>query len=132
MGKAPKWWIKKHKGKAKDKADKSKSTNVAKNEEKEENHAFLTSLTINAPEDDTNNNVTLAVMSGHSHKVHAASLSVSIIIDCGASSHFLPLHKKSINYQEINPEPVYTADRYTFSTLGKRDLPIFLCNGSHY
>ncbi|KAG5721572.1 hypothetical protein E4T56_gene13059 [Termitomyces sp. T112] len=126
VGKAPKWWLKKHKEKEKDKADKSKSANAAITEEKEENYAFLTCLTINTPNYDIGDNVALAVMSRHSHEAHATSPSTSIIIDCGASSHFFPSHKKFLNYQEISPEPVHAANGHTFSTLSRGDLHICL------
>ncbi|KAG6865436.1 hypothetical protein C0993_008024, partial [Termitomyces sp. T159_Od127] len=93
VGKAPEWWLKKHKGKGKDKADKGKSANAAETEDKEENYAFLNSLAIDTPDINANENVTLAVTSGHNHKAHAASPSAGIIIDCSASSHFLPSHE---------------------------------------
>ncbi|KAG6901157.1 hypothetical protein C0995_016364 [Termitomyces sp. Mi166 len=86
-GKAPNLWVKKHKSKEKDKV---KSANAIKtNEKSDKNYAFLTFIPLNAPNNPTNENITLAITSGHSHKAHAASLSASIIIDCGASSHFL-------------------------------------------
>ncbi|KAG6863103.1 hypothetical protein C0993_012831, partial [Termitomyces sp. T159_Od127] len=81
-GKAPDWWVKKHKGKGKGMA---KSANAAENEDKnDDNYAFLTYISIDAPNDTTNENVALAVTSGHSHEAHAASPTAGIIIDCGA------------------------------------------------
>ncbi|KAG6892891.1 hypothetical protein C0995_002121 [Termitomyces sp. Mi166 len=105
-GKAPDWWLKKHKGKGKDKVDKLKSANAVETEENDENYAFLTFLTIDTPDNAIGNNVALAVTSGHSHKAHTASPSAGVIIDCGTSSHFSLSHKKFLNYQEINSEPV--------------------------
>ncbi|KAG6881228.1 hypothetical protein C0995_002545, partial [Termitomyces sp. Mi166 len=125
-GKAPDWWLKKHKGKGKDKADKLKSVNAVETEENDKNYAFLTFLTIDTPNNAIGNNVALAITSGHSHEAHTASPSASVIIDCGASSHFSPSHKKFLNYQEINPEPVRAADGCTFSTLGRGNLCICL------
>ncbi|KAG5335562.1 hypothetical protein C0989_001004 [Termitomyces sp. Mn162] len=93
------WRIKKHKGKGNNKADKSKLANIAKTKEKDENYAFLTFLTIDTPDNDSSDNVAFAVTSGHNHKAHAASPSAGVIINCGASSHFLLSHKKLLNYQ---------------------------------
>ncbi|KAG6860365.1 hypothetical protein C0995_012228 [Termitomyces sp. Mi166 len=122
--KAPDWWVKNHKSKEKDKA---KSTNTTKTEDKsEDNYAFLTFIPIDAPDYPANENVALTVTSGHCYEAHAASPSCSIIIDCGASSHFSPSHNKFLNYQEINPEPVHAADGCTFSTLSQGDLCISL------
>ncbi|KAG6867201.1 hypothetical protein C0995_005339, partial [Termitomyces sp. Mi166 len=125
-GKAPDWWLKKHKSKGKDKADKLKSANAVETEENDENYAFLTFLTIDTPDNAISNNVALAITSGHSHKAHAASPFAGVIIDCGVSSHFSLSHEKFLNYQEINPEPVCAADGCTFSTLGRGDLRICL------
>ncbi|TFK38537.1 hypothetical protein BDQ12DRAFT_577994, partial [Crucibulum laeve] len=81
---APDWWKK-----------KTKSANVAdKNESDNKNYAFLVyglSLDINKP----NNSPPNDNIENH-----------GIIIDCGASSHFLPDRSKLLNYQEIPPEPV--------------------------
>ncbi|KAG6862961.1 hypothetical protein C0993_000791, partial [Termitomyces sp. T159_Od127] len=55
-GKAPDWWIKKRKGK-----DMAKSANAAGTEDKDnDNYAFLTYISIDAPSDTINENVTLA------------------------------------------------------------------------
>ncbi|KAG6884059.1 hypothetical protein C0993_001793 [Termitomyces sp. T159_Od127] len=104
--KAPELWLKKHKGKGKDKAEKSKSANAIETEDKDENYAFLTFLTIDTPDHAINDNVELAVTSGHNHKAYAVSPSTGIIIDCSASSHFLLSHGNVLDYQEINPEPI--------------------------
>ncbi|KAG6884174.1 hypothetical protein C0995_010767 [Termitomyces sp. Mi166 len=103
-GKAPDWWLKKHKGKGKDKA---KSANAAKTEKNDKNYAFLIFLTIDTPSNSTGDNVALTVMSGHSHEAHTASPSAGVIINCGASSHFSLFHDKFLNYQEISPESVH-------------------------
>ncbi|KAG6880505.1 hypothetical protein C0995_006372, partial [Termitomyces sp. Mi166 len=69
-GKAPDWWVKKHKSKGKDKA---KSANVAETEDKsKDNYTFLTFILIDAPDYPANKNVALAVTSGHSHEAHTA------------------------------------------------------------
>ncbi|KAG5351401.1 hypothetical protein C0989_006637 [Termitomyces sp. Mn162] len=79
-GKAPELWLKKHKGKRKDKVDKSKSANAAKTKEKGENYAFLTFPTIDASDNDISYNVALAIMSIHSYEAHATSPSAGIIL----------------------------------------------------
>ncbi|KAF8235552.1 hypothetical protein L208DRAFT_1041527, partial [Tricholoma matsutake] len=51
------------------------------------------------------------------------------IIDCGASTHFLPDKSKLQNYQDIHPEPIQAAYGHTFSALGKGDMRIKLPMG---
>ncbi|KAG5348778.1 hypothetical protein C0989_008278 [Termitomyces sp. Mn162] len=92
--KVPDWWLKKHKGKGKEKMDKTKSANAVKAEEKDENYAFLSFLIIDTSNHIANDNVALAIISGHSHEAHAVSPLAGIIIDCGTSSHFSPSHEK--------------------------------------
>ena len=69
-GKALDLWLKKHKGKGREKTDKYRSANAIENEDKEENYEFLTLLAINTS-DNTNDNVALAVTSGHNHEAYA-------------------------------------------------------------
>ncbi|KAG5338966.1 hypothetical protein C0989_005465 [Termitomyces sp. Mn162] len=65
-GKAPDWWVKKHKGKGKDMA---RSANTAETEDKSNNnYMFLTYILIDAPNNTTNEDVAFAITSGHSHE----------------------------------------------------------------
>ncbi|RDB30865.1 hypothetical protein Hypma_006011 [Hypsizygus marmoreus] len=100
-------------------------TDKVKKDDEDENYAFLT-LSIDTPSDDENINVTLCVTSGHDHEAHAVSPSAGVIINCGASSHFSPSHKKFLNYQKISPEPIRAADGCTFSAIRKGDLRVQL------
>jgi len=54
----------------------------------------------------------------------------SIIIDCGASSHFTPDRNSLTNYQELTALPIRAADGRTFPTLGRGDMQIHFPMGN--
>jgi hypothetical protein len=62
------------------------------------------------------------------HEAYIASQSNGTILDCRASSHFMPERSKLLNYREISPEPIQAADGRTFSVTGKGNLKLELPN----
>ena len=54
----------------------------------------------------------------------------SIIIDCGASSHFTPDRNSLTNYQELTALPIRAADGRTFPALGCGDMQIHFPMGN--
>ncbi|KAG6902076.1 hypothetical protein C0995_004775 [Termitomyces sp. Mi166 len=68
-GKAPDLWVKKHKGKGRDKV---KSANAVETDKKsDKNYTFLTFIPTDTPNNPANKNVALTITSGHSHEAHA-------------------------------------------------------------
>jgi GAG-pre-integrase domain len=76
------------------------------------------------------NSSALICTSDFKHEALIVDKSNGTILDCGASSHFTPEHLKLLNYREINPEPICSADGHTFSATGKGDLKLELPNGN--
>ena len=121
----PPWLgLKKNKS-GKSKEGKEKTSNAADklSDDELEN---LTMLTFTTPD----NPSTLCCTSDFRYEAHSASYNNGIILDCGASNHFTPERSKLLNYEEINPEPVWAADGHTFSAIGKGDLKVLLPNGN--
>ena len=56
----------------------------------------------------------------------------SAIVDCGATTHFIPLCDNLINYHTIDNTDVKAADGRSFAAIGVGDLPIDLPNGSEH
>lgn len=53
-------------------------------------------------------------------------ISPSIIIDCGASSHFTPNQDKLLDYQELTALPIQAANSHTFAAHRCGNMKIFL------
>ena len=123
-GEAPEWWKKKFGSeKGKEKETKGKTANVAEEKEKEsteENYAFLI---------DTDNIALVCTSDFHEEALKTGISSQSIIIDCGASSHFTPDRDKLIDYQELTSLPIRAADGRTFSAHGRSNMKILLPMG---
>jgi hypothetical protein len=125
-GKVPEWWLEKQKNVKKNKSKKDESANntekAGQSNDKSDNYAML-SYTL--PE----NSSALIFTSDFKHEAHSITKSNGTILDCGASSHFTPECSKLLNYREISPEPIRSADGHTFSATGKGDLKLELPNG---
>jgi hypothetical protein len=74
------------------------------------------------------NSSALICTSDFKHEAHSITKSNGTILDCSASSHFTPEHSKLLNYREISPEPICSADGHTFNATGKGDLKLELLN----
>jgi len=93
----------------------------------DENHAYITvSPTDLVPINDNKDFDSLVITSGHNHEAYGVSLSTDLIVNCGASSHFLPDRFKFVNFEAISPEPIRAADGHTFSAIGRGDLVVTL------
>ena len=115
---APEWWKKKFgKGKEKESKGKSPAANVAEDKEPntEENYAFLI---------DSDDVALVCTSDFHEEALKTGIAPRSIIIDCGASSHFTPDRDNLTNYQELSDIPIRAADGRTFSALGRGDMKI--------
>ena len=121
---APEWWKKRFGGgKGKEKESKSKTAHVAEEKEStdEENYAFLVD----------NDNIALVCTSDfHEEALKTGMSPQSIIIDCGASSHFTPDRNSLSNYQELTALPIRAADGHTFPALGRGDMQIHFPMGN--
>ena len=106
----------------------NKSTNAADNnsDNKDTDNYAIIAINYGDDSDDDTPNVALVVTSRHNHDIYAASNSTGILIDCSASSHFLPDKDKFSNYHTITPEPIKAADGHTFSAIEKGNLKIKL------
>jgi GAG-pre-integrase domain len=126
-GKAPEWWLKKQKNAKGKKSGKNESTNATEQStqsgDKLDNYAMLGYM---LPEDSS----ALVCTSDFKHEAHIASQSNGTILDCSASSHFMPECSKLLNYREISPEPIQATDGHTFSATGKGNLKLELLNGN--
>ena len=109
-------------------------------DDKDDNNYAIIAINVKNETDEDIPNVALIIISGHDHNTHTALKSASVIIDCGASSHFIdcgasshfsPDKAKFIYYHEIPPEPVKATDSHTFSAIGKGNLKVNLptCSG---
>ena len=115
---APEWWKKRFGSeKGKEKETKSKTAHVAEEERSndEENYAFLV---------DTDNIALVCTSDFHEDALKTGITSQSIIIDCGASSHFTPDRNSLSNYQDLTALPIRAADGRTFPALGRGDMQI--------
>ena len=54
----------------------------------------------------------------------------SIIIDCGTTNHFIPDCNSFINYVELTPVSIQTANSYIFSAIGKGNMKTLLPIGN--
>ena len=124
-GKVPEWWLKKQKNVKVKKSKKDESVNSTKKASQSnselDNYAML-SFTL------PKNPSALICTSNFKHEAHTVTKSNGTILNCGASSHFTPEHSKLLNYREITPEPICSADGHTFSATGKGDLKLELPN----
>jgi len=121
---APEWWKKRFgRGKGKEKESKSKTAHVAEEKESndEANYAFLI---------DTDNIALVCTSDFHEEALKTGMTPQSIIIDCGASSHFTPDRNSLTNYQELTALPIRAADGRTFPALGCGDMQIHFPMGN--
>jgi len=51
------------------------------------------------------------------------------LYDSGASQHMSPYHHRFLNFKSISPHPIQAADKRTFDTIGRGDLPNKVPNG---
>ena len=102
---------------------KSKTAHVAEEKESnnEENYAFLVN---------TDNIALVCTSDFHEEALKTGMAPQSIIIDCGASSHFMPDQNSLTNYQELTALPICAADSRTFPALGCRDMQIHFPMGN--
>jgi hypothetical protein len=131
-GKVVAWRVKRQNGGLKNrrvKKNKSKKNESANNTEKADqsnnkldNYAMF-SYTL------SKNTSALICTSDFKHEAHSITKSNGRILDCSASSHFTPERSKLLNYREISPEPICSADGHTFSATRKGDLKLELPNG---
>jgi hypothetical protein len=126
-GKAPDWWVGKEKDAKEKKPKKDESTNTtekaSQSDNESDNYAML-GYTL------PKNLSALICTSDFKHKALIVDKSNGTIFDCSVSSHFTPERSKLLNYQEINSEPIRSADGHTFSATGKGDLKLELPNGN--
>ena len=119
---APEWWKKKFGGE-KGKEKETKNASVAEEKEStEENYAFLI---------DTDNVALVCTSNFHEEALKTGISSPSIIIDCGASSHFTPNRDKLSDYQELATLPIRAADGRTFAAHGRGNMKILLPMGKN-
>src|SRR6266545_337686 len=86
---APEWWKQKQEARAKE-TKKTESANAAAAcLSKCENHAYVTVGPMDFVPLDDEDFASLIITSSHNHKVYGVSSSTDLIVDCGASSHFL-------------------------------------------
>jgi hypothetical protein len=116
---APEWFKKMSERKV-----TSASANAAEKTKNDDSENYVM-FTYDLPDNPT----ALLVTSNFTAEAHAISHSSGIILDSGASRHFTPKHLKLLNYREIKPKPIWAADGWTFSALGKGDLKVELPNG---
>ena len=65
----------------------------------------------------------------HEEAFKAGLTSPSIIIDCGASSHFTPDRDKLFDYEKLSTLPIRAADGRTFAAHGHGKMKILLPMG---
>ena len=126
-GKAPEWWLKKQKNVKAKKYKKGKSVNstgkASQSDSESDNYAMLNFTLPKNPS-------ALICTSDFKHEAHTVTKSNGMILNCGAGSHFTPEHSKLLNYREITPEPICSADGHTLSATEKGDLKLELPNGN--
>jgi GAG-pre-integrase domain len=126
-GKAPDWWVEKEKDAKGKKPKKDESANTTKkasqSNDESDNYAML-GYTL------PKNSSALICTSDFKHEALIVDKLNGTILNCGASSHFTPECLKLLNYWEINPEPICSANGHTFSATGKGDLKLELPNGN--
>ena len=104
---APEWWKKKF--------AKGGSSTAAVAETDEGDYAFLAQV----------KNVVLVITSNFQEEAHSADIAHhGIIINCGASRHFTPDHLRLLDYKEISPVPIRTANGRSFNALGRGNMKI--------
>lgn len=127
-------WYKRNLMMKKEEAEALSSANVAK-KLSDKNYAMLTfTAEMSATIKEVPISLTITTNFQKEAKANALTTSLKsqgIIIDCGASNHFTPDHKRLCNYKEVKPQLIQAADGHVFSTLGKDDINIKLSNREH-
>ena len=117
------WWKERFgKGKKSESKGKSSSANVAedKKPDAEEDYAFLI---------DSDDIALVCTSDFHEEAFKAGLTSPSIIIDCGASSHFTPDRDKLFDYEKLSTLPIRAADSRTFAAHGRGKMKILFPMG---